>query len=67
MVRAVTAVAANVVVGDVVVKVAPAKLAITLILVTVVTPTTLAVAAGDCDGLGWKTTVPAFGLPFVVI
>lgn len=30
-----------------------------------VTPITLVAAAGDCDGLGWKTTVPALGLPLV--
>lgn len=30
-----------------------------------VMPMTLVAAAGDCEGLGWKTTVPALGLPFV--
>lgn len=28
-----------------------------------VTPMTVVAAAGDWDGLGWKTTVPALGLP----
>lgn len=54
VVAAVTAVpiaAAKVVVGDVVVMVAPVKLAITLIPAPG-TSTALAVAAGDCDGLG---------------
>lgn len=30
-----------------------------------VTPMTVVAAAGDCEGLGWKTTVPALGLPLV--
>lgn len=28
-----------------------------------VTPIIVVAAAGDCEGLGWNTTVPAFGLP----